>query len=93
MVAELQAARGEFADAQRLIANLAKMLRGYQEELGRPLAPPPEVRHAMTVHSGGMRAITMQAGKRTLVVVAPADGFNDPDESWRNIVGHYGKSS
>lgn len=89
MAAELEVARLELLKAQRFIRHMAAMLHTYQEELGRPLAPPPEVQQAMTVRTGHMHPIAMTAGTRELVVVAPPDGFDNPAESWRNIVGHY----
>lgn len=46
----------------------------------------------MTVRCSRMHAITMTAGDRELVVVAPPDGFPNPEETWRNIVHHYGGS-
>lgn len=92
MACELEVARVELLKAQRFIRHMAAMLRTYQKELGRPLAPPPEVQRAMTVRSSHMHPIAMDAGDRELVVVAPAEGFDDPQESYRNIVGHYSKS-
>jgi hypothetical protein len=75
--------------AETLNRHLVAMVRGYEAELGRPLAPPPEVQRAMTTRASRMHPITMTAGERELVVVAPPEGFPDPDGTWRNIVHHY----
>jgi hypothetical protein len=87
---ELENAQGQLEKAEQLIGHLMDMARAYQAELGRPLAPPPEVIHAMSVTSSGMRPILMDVGGRP-IVVAPPEGFDNPYETWRNIVGHYGK--
>ncbi|MFI7472470.1 hypothetical protein [Nonomuraea sp. NPDC049646] len=89
LVAELATKDRELQTERTLTRCLTSMVRNYEKELGRPLAPPPQVLHSMTVRCGRMHAVAITAGAHELVVVAPPDGFDDPDEAYRNITAHY----
>ncbi|WP_188188092.1 hypothetical protein [Nonomuraea sp. SYSU D8015] len=90
LTAELADTQAKLDDAQALNHYLMTMVRNLEAELRRPLAPPPEVQRAMSVRTSRMHPITITAGGRKLVVVAPPEGFDDPVEVWRNVVDYYG---
>jgi hypothetical protein len=93
LTAELAATQQKLDDAQTMNQYLVAMVDDLKAELRRPPAPPPEIQRAMSVRAGRMHPIAITAGTRELVVVAPPAGFDDPAETWRNIVDHYGGSA
>ena len=71
------------------IADLARAAAAYKKRLDR-LTPPPEVRAAMSVRSSSMRPILATVNGRRMVIVAPPEGFEDPDHTYGRIAMHYG---
>ncbi|MFB4275679.1 hypothetical protein ACBJ59_10340 [Nonomuraea sp. MTCD27] len=80
----------ELKAANRFVRSMAHTIRAYETMLSE-LGPPPEVRHAMTVRTGSMHGVPVTVNGQDVVVVAPPDGFDDPDRTYRRIVQHYGR--
>ena len=72
-----------------LIHRLLNDKQEREAQLAR-LTPPPEVRAAMSVRSSSMRPILANVNGRRMVIVAPPEGFPDPDHTYGRIAMHYG---